>query len=235
MNSTYAMVIDDPANFDLLTEDLQRRVIKAAAKTVNIQAAQTRKNAIENIKTQFHQRNDFTVRNIRFTSCPESVTRLEDVQSEVGATERAGYMELQETGGIRQPRKGGLLNIPTDAAREGSSFAGKVTPESSVKGIKKRKLKGRYQHNYSSAKARAVARAYVAYKHKFVVHYGKNVFEITSFRKSGDNINFEKKLIRNLNKQSAVVKPKPWLEPAAQKPKEECQQIFNSVMDKIDG
>ena len=101
MNSTYAMVINDPANFDLLTEDLQRRVIKAAAKTVNIQAAQTRKNAIENIKTQFHQRNDFTVRNIRFTSCPENVTRLEDVQSEVGATERAGYMELQETGGIR--------------------------------------------------------------------------------------------------------------------------------------
>ena len=234
MNSTYAMVIDDPSNFDLLTADLQKRVIKAAARTVNIQAAQTRKNAIENIQTKFHKRNEFTVKSIRFTSCPETVTRLEDVQSEVGATERAGYMELQEKGGIRTPRKGSLLNIPTDAAREGSSFAGKVTTESSVRGIKKRKLKGRYKNNYSSARARAVARAYVAYNQKKVIHYGKSVFEVTSFRKSGDNINFEKRLIRNLSKETAIVKPRPWLEPAAQKPKEECQQIFNSQMDKID-
>lgn len=233
MNSVYAMVVSDPNNFNLLTEDLKKRVLKGAVQTVNIQAAQTRKAALQNIQQQFNQRNDFTAKNIRFTSCPASVTSLQNVQSEVGATERANYMELQENGGIKTPRKGSLLNIPTTAAREGNTSAGKVESTKTVRGIKKRRLKGTYSRHYTSPKARGVARAYVAYNNDGVVHYDKNVFEVISFQKSGDSIHFDKKLIRNLNNEQAIIKPRPWLQPAQQKPAEQCQTIFNKAMEKI--
>jgi len=234
MLSAYAMVVDDPSKFYLLSDDLKKRVIAAAANTVNIQAAKTRKAAVENVNVQFNIRNGFTVKNIRYTACPKTVVTLEDVQSEVGATERADYMELQEKGGFHMPRKGGFVNIPTDKAREGGTFAGKVASTSTIRALKKRKLKGRYTHTYASSRARAVARAYVAHKTGSVIHYGKDVFEVTSFQKSGDNISFEKEMIRNVSFTKTPVKAKPWLQTASEQPAAECQQIFNSQMDKID-
>ena len=234
MFSGYAMVIDDPSKIDLLGDDLKKRFIQASIATVNVQAALTRKNAIENIKDSFNLRNNFTLRNLKYTPCPKTVTSLNQVQSEVGISDRASYMELQEKGGVHSPRKGGLVNIPTDSAREGGTFAGKVSIINTVKGIKRRKVKGPYKKAFSSQKARAVARAYVAQKLNFVVHYGKDVFTIDSFHKSGDNISFDKTLIRNLKHSSTKVEAKPWLEPAGQKPAEDCQTIFNSQMNKIE-
>lgn len=233
MNSTFRMVVDNPENFKLLTDDLKKLVLRAGVATVNIQAAQTRKAAIENISTQFNKRNDFTAKNIKYTACPKDVTDIDQIESTVGATERAAYMELQETGGVRTPHKGNLLNIPTNAAREGGDFANKINAGSTVKGVKRNRLKGRAKY-YASPKARAVARAYVANKTGKYIHYGKNVFEVTSFTKTGDSIDFEKKLIRNVSKNAAFVTAKPWLQPASEKPAQECQAIFNAQMEKID-
>ena len=233
MNSAFTMVINDLSKFDLLSEDMKRRVIKAAAATVNIQAALTRKNAIEAQHLLFHTRNTFTARQTQYTSCPENVTSLADVQSSVGATEKAAYMEQQEHGGIHTPHKGGLLSIPTDAAREGGTFAGTVSPHFRKAGLKKEKVKGPYRHPNASARSRAVARAYIAEKHGLTVHYGKNVFTVSSFAKSGDSISFEKTLVRQVELPQTIVKPRPWLRPASEKPAQDCQSIFNSQMEKV--
>ena len=233
MNSAYAMVIKDPSKFDLLSRDMKRRVLSAASATVNIQAALTRKNAVELQHRLFHTRNTFTARQTQFTPCPEGVTELSRVQSVVGATEKAAYMEQQEAGGIHTPHKGALLSIPTDAAREGGTFGGKVESRFRKAGLKKEKVKGPYRRRYASARARAVARAAVAAEKGLTLHYGKNVFSVSSFVKSGDNIRFEKTLVRQVELPQTIVRPRPWLKPASEKPAEDCQAIFNTQMDKV--
>ena len=237
MLDVYAMVIDDPKNFDLLSQDLKKRVLKAAVNTVNIQAALTRKNAVQNQKDLFHTRNTFTARQTQFTKCSNSVTELSQVESVVGATEKAAYMEVQEFGGFHTPHKGSLLSIPTDASREGGSFGGKVDKRYQKSGLKRYKVKGKYKKNISSPRARSVARAYIAAKEGLTVHYGKDVFSVINFSKdSGKNgkIHFEKKLVRNVELAKTYTPARPWLEPASQKPAEDCQKIFNQQMDKAD-
>lgn len=234
MIEAYAMVVDSPEKFHLLSDDLKKRVLKAAVATVNVQAALTRKNAVAKQKELFNTRNDWTERQTQFTRCPADVTSLDAVQATVGATEKADYMERQEVGGYHTPFRGSRLAIPTDAAREGGRFAGQIKGENKLPALFLRKVKGPFKKSYASSRARAVARAAVASKRKLVIHEKEGIFEIKNFRKTGDNIRFEKILIRNLEFSQTKTPARPWLQPASEKPAQDCQAIFNAQMDKID-
>jgi hypothetical protein len=113
------MVLDDPARFNILTDDLKSKIITAATNTANIQAALTRKKALVEINENFTLRNNFTVRQIQFTKT-ENVKTLDAIRAEIGATDRVPYMKRQEEGGPHEPLKGDHIGVPADAARGGS-------------------------------------------------------------------------------------------------------------------
>jgi hypothetical protein len=94
------MVIDEPENFYLLTTDMKEQIIKGGIATVNVQAALTRKKAIENIKDDFTLRNNFTTSQVQFTQIPQGRYALSAIHSTVGITKKVGYMAArQEFGG----------------------------------------------------------------------------------------------------------------------------------------
>ena len=231
MFSGYKMVIDDPSKFYLLSDQMQQSMIKAAINTVNIQAALTRKNALQEI-TQFTLRNTWTKRAIAYDRADENATTLEGVESHVGARDRAPYMERQEFGGLHKPSNGGQLSIPTNATRGGSN-------SNPVKKNMYRSRIARKTINYNPTKhstgsSSLVSAAVSAYKQNKYLKYGKNIYKVTNFRKNGDNINFELEMVYFRGLTQTVTKAAPWLEPSMQKPAQDGQKIFNSQMNKLD-
>jgi hypothetical protein len=230
MSQIALMVIDDPSKMHLLTTQMKKQVIHAAISTVNIQAAMTRKNAQTNIAQNFLLRNTFTSRNITFTPCPSgSVHTLNGVQSSIGSTEKAGYMERQEKGG-EHTSPAGHLSIPTDEARGGSK-KNPVMGMYRAKNLKNRIVRGQMHVNASSP-SRQVARAAVAFKRNKLVRYGGNLFKVTTFWTNHDAVKFTMKEIYTMRFASTHTKESPWLQPAAEKPAADCQAIFNAQMDK---
>lgn len=219
----------DISNVSSIFKDCEKKIIKACVATVNVQAAETRKNAIENVKQNFTLRNNFTERSITFQQCPKSVTKLEDIQSEVGALTRADYLERLEKGGERKPKSGTRLAIPTSTLRGGNS---NLIPRASyVSKVVQKKVKGSTIHR--TVKSAAVARAYMAHKLGLFMSFNKSIFRVTSFQKNGDNIKFKKEMIYNMKHFSTKTPAEPWLEPATIEPIKNAQNIFNFQADKI--
>ena len=216
-------------NIGKIFKDAEKKCIKACINTVNIQAASSRKEGIINVKKNFTIRNTWTERNIVYTQCPQNVTNINQIQSEVGATERAEYMERQEKGGIHKPKTGSQLAIPNTMARGGSN-----------------NKKVLYKFNYSNIKTvgkalkattrscRYVARAFIASKNKLLMSVGtKTLFQITNFTKSGDSISFKQTPIYNLKFTQTKTPAQPWLKPATDQQAKEAQQIYNYQLDKL--
>lgn len=225
--SVFSSLSDIGTSFNKVADDVQKKLLQAGINTVNIQAAQTRNNAIENIGTTFTLRNKFTASSIRYTQCPRSVKDFDLIMSTVGATERAAYMERQEKGGIHRPVNGSRLAIPTTAARGGNN-----------KNLIRQKYRmGKMQKTtratkFNSYRANLVATAYEAYLNHLVLHYGKAIYTVDSFTK-GDTVSFEKTQIYNKNLTQTVTNPTPWLEPATKEPAQNSQDIFNRQCDKL--
>lgn len=214
-------------------DDVEKTTTKACINTVNIQAAITRKNYIANLEKNLILRNKFTVSSIRFTVCPKNVTRLEDIQSTVGALERADYLERQEEGGIRRPKSGTRLAIATDSARTGKSKQKPVSRAYRLNNLKP--VSGQFNNMAASStsKSRVVARAYVASQNPSLVVHTKNyVFRIKKFNKGGNKI-FTEELLYTKKFKQTTTPVKPSLQPAAEQPAKDCQKIFNSEMDKL--
>lgn len=216
--------------FQAALEDAKKNFIKAAIITVNIVAANARKNAQANITGNFTTRNNFTVNSVRFTLAPKSVRRLADIKSETGITERAGYMARQETGGTKRAASGKNLIIPNTRARGGSN---------------KNKVHRRYHYNEvikntvswtdrsGSRKARLVATAFVAAKqHKFI-RMNDAFFTVSKFRKSKGSVNFRLNQILNLKYRTTQTPQTEWLSPASETAAKDMQAIFNSQMEKM--
>lgn len=232
MYSGYKMVIDDPSKFHLLTEDMQKTMLKAAAATVNVQAALTRKNAIENLHNEFILRNTFTEKSVAFDRAPEDVTSFNQIESHVGARDRASFLERQESGGTHKPTNGGQLSIPTTEARAGSR---KNTVEKSLYRTKINKKIIKYNpYHKGTGKSALVSAAEVAYEQKKFLKYNKNIYRVTSFTKSGDNIKFNLQMIYFRGKSETQTKATHWLTEASLKPAQDAQAIFNSQMNKLD-
>lgn len=216
-------------NIGSIFKDAEKKCIKACINTVNIQAATSRKEGIINIKNQLTLRNNFTERNIVYTQCPQNVTNINQIQSEVGATERAEYMARQEEGGMHNPKQGKQLAIPSTMARGGNN-AKKVMFKFNYSNIKTvgKALKA------TTRSSRYVARAFVASKNKMLMSVGtKTLFQITNFKKSGGSISFKQTPIYNLKFHQTQTPPAPWLRPATEQQAKEAQQIFNYQLDKI--
>lgn len=209
-------------------EDAKKKCLKACINTVNIQAAETRKNAIQNIQSNFTLRNQWTTsgRNLNYRQCPKSVTEITQIQSEIGST--LDYMERQEKGGTRKPAKGTQLAIPSTMARGGNN-ANKVPQKlylSKVRTVGK-------ANKATTRKSQYVARAFVASKNKLLLSANKTLFQISNFQKNGDKISFRQTPIYNMKYDSTKTPSDPWLEPAARQPAQDAQNIYNYQLDKI--
>ena len=232
MYSGYKMVIDDPSKFHLLTEDMQKTMLKAAAATVNIQAFLTRKNAVQTFHTDFTLRNDFTEKSIYVAQAPKEAMSFSEIESHVGALDRASYLERQETGGVHKPTNGGQLSIPTIAARSGSRR--KPVEDSMYRRKVNKKIIKYNPYHKGTGKSALVSAAEVAYEQKKFLKYNKNIYRVTSFTKSGDNIKFNLQMIYFRGKSETQTKATHWLTQAAQKPAQDAQSIFNSQMKKLE-
>lgn len=220
-------------NIGSIIHDAEKKCIQACINTVNIQAATSRKNAIENTKQNFTIRSPFTEKNIVYTQCPRGVTDINAIQSEVGATTRADYLKRLEEGGTRKPKKGERLAIPTTLLR-GTDTA-KVSPDKYMRKIIRNQIVGTEKKSGISRpkKSRIVAEAYIANKHNLFFRHKKSIYQVTSFKKSGDSISFDKKLIYNLKFEKTETPAEPWLKPATDQQAAEAQQIYNYQLDKL--
>ena len=209
-------------NMGNIFKDAEKKCIKACINTVNIQAATSRKEGIINVKNNFTLRNTWTERNIIYTQCPQNVTNINQIQSEVGATERAAYMERQEKGGIHKA-KGNKLAIPSTMARGGANNK-KVKPSLY---LSKNGLVSGPTTRATTRKSQYVARAFVAAKNKLFLSANKTLFQVSKFTKSGDNISFKQIPIYNIKFTQTKTPAQPWLKPATDQQAKEAQQIYN--------
>ena len=211
--------------------DIEKAAFIATKNTLDTQAGLTRKNAVRNIESDFINRNDFTIKRIRFDK--SKGTKISDLESRAGALKKAGFMELQETGGVRKPKKGNNLSIPTNRARGGSKtrlVSGKYYHSEMTRG----KVKGNFKKNMKSKKAKSVARAYIAHKHHKFMGDSTGVYTVGSFKKTDrKSVDFNRTMIYNRKSKTVIVRKTPWLDPATKKPIHDGQAIFNSQINKL--
>ena len=215
-------------NMGNIFKDAEKKCIQACINTVNIQAAETRKNAIQNIQGNFILRNQWTTsgRNLNYKQCPKGITDITQIQSEIGST--LDYMERQEKGGTRKPKTGSQLAIPSTMARGGTNTK-RVRPNLYLNKISTvgKSLKA------TTRSSQYVARAFVASRNKLFLSANNTIFQVSNFKKSGDKVSFRQTPIYNLKFKTTETKSKPWLEPAAQQPAQDAQNIYNYQLDKL--
>lgn len=216
-------------NMGNIFKDAEKKCIKACINTVNIQAATSRKNAVINVKQEFTLRNTFTERNIVYTQCPQGTKDIASIQSEVGATERAEYMERQELGGIKKPKTGSQLAIPNTMARNGSN-TNRVKPSLY---LSKNRLVTGPTTKATTRKSQYVARAFIASKNKLFISANKTLFQVSKFKKSGDSITFKQTPVYNMKFSQTKTPATPWLKPATDEQAKDAQNIYNYQMDKL--
>ena len=224
----------------LLAEDIKDDLVQAAIATVNIQAALARKNGIRNIQSDFTIRNNFTVRQVQFTPMAQGKHQIENVQSVIGITEKAGYMARQEKGGDRTPRRGRTLAIPTDVARGGSRRRSVITPMRVGNIDRSMRVHGSGTRNWNTEKAKGwfVARAFVAYSKGLFLPMGgsgdqRNLHKVVSFRRRGSGQIFEAIQVYRFDMDRTHTPAQPWLWPASEKVAKDGQRIFNSQAKKL--
>lgn len=209
--------------------DIEKAGEIAAKNTLNTVAFLSRRNAIKEINQNFTIRNTFTQRQIQVERVKETAN-LQNMCSSVGATEKADYMRLQEEGGTKEGKNGGNILMAQTAARGGSD-KNLVSKSMYYKKIKKNIIN--FSARKGSRKANLIATAYAANKYNKFIKYKDNIYQITSFKKSGDSVSFDKKHIYNVSEKTAKIKQNKWLEPAIQKPVSDFQNIFNSNIKKM--
>lgn len=216
-------------NMNKIFKDAEKKCIQACINTVNIQAAETRKNAIVTIQNNFILRSRWTINrtNLHYDQCPKSVTNITQIQSEIGST--LDYMKRQEKGGTRKSKTGSQLAIPSTMARGGSNTK-KVRPSFF---LNSGKIVTGPITRATTRSSQYVARAFIASKYKLFLSANKTLFQVTNFKKSGDKISFTQTPIYNLKFKTTQTKAKPWLEPAADQPAKDAQNIYNYQLYKI--
>lgn len=209
--------------------NIKRAQSIAARNTLNTQAAMARRDYLKNVNDELIIRNTFTRRNIRFEKTEARV--IKNMESKAGATEKAEYMELQEEGGIKKPKRGGSIPMAQLAARRGS-LKNTVSKRRNIRSLKRRKVKGKYSKSGTS-KSRTVARAYIAHKKNLSVHIDKNIYKIISFNRRNGRVRFRKIHLYNVSERRAHIKGKPMLGPAAKHAGSQGQGIYNSQVRKL--
>lgn len=226
-------IINDPNAFSVLTVDVKKKVIKSAINTVNKQAAGARKMLVAAEKDNFVLRNNFTQKQTQFTQMPDGLYSLNVIHSSVGITTAADYMERQEKGGTHVPKSGTRLAIPTNRARRNYSFRGKVASKYLLNKIDTKKIRGAHKNKEPSHAAYGTARAYIAATKNKLVHYGKNLYEVSNFKKIDRfHPQFEIKRVYTFAKTATVTKPVNFWQKPTERMGSLGQTIFNQEMDR---
>lgn len=207
--------------------DVNKRFVKAGINTVNIVAATARKNAQRNIEKNFTLRNNFTKNSMRFEQCSRSVTRLSDIKSSAGITERAEYMARQETGGQKKSASGANLIIPHTTARGGSN-ANLVQKQ-----FRYNRVSRKIQKRKGTAKNSVVAAAGAALKKNGFIRINDTIFKVDGFNNHNAARPFKATPILNMRHKSTYTPKKEWLMPAAEYSAKLMQDVFNREMDKL--
>jgi hypothetical protein len=199
--------------------------------TLSIQAFLTRKNAIKEVNQNFILRNKFTTSQIKVDKVSDNRLAIRNMEAHVGASDRAEFMERQELGGIHRPKHGKNLAIPQLPARSGS-LRRLVSKSNYLKAIRNKTVRGGFK-NARTWRSRLVASAFVSFNKDKFLYYNKNIYKISSFTKSRNQVHFKKIHLYHTGKQSTRTHADPWLEPSTKRPSSQGQQIFNSQMDKL--
>lgn len=212
--------------------DLNKASRMAARNTLNIMAALSRTNYINNLKQNMILRNDFTEKSISYTRVKSD--RLSEMESIIGARKRASYLKLHEESGRRKPKrkKGSRLAIPQRYARGGSKKR-LVREMLYLTELKEKKIKGKFKKRFRSRRAMGVARAYVAFREKKMLKYSDNLFFVASFRKNKTRIKYKKRHLYNVSEPSVYIRQRKMLQPAVIQPAKDAQNIYNSQMNKL--
>jgi hypothetical protein len=226
------LVIDDLENFHILTTDMKEKIIQAARNKVNIEAAMTRKKALEIIQGNFTIRNTFTARQVQYTQMPEGRYALSKIQSTVGVNEKASYMARQETGGKHTPRRGSRLAIPTDVARGGNKGA-PVLRKIQYGKLKTRTVRFGNFITGGSYKSHIAELAAIANRaHKFI-SMNHRLFQVNDFEKRGGHVSFRLQQLYGFDRRATVTRAAPWLKPATDIVAPQGERIFISQMKKL--
>jgi hypothetical protein len=226
------LVIDDPENFHLLTTDMKEMIIKGGIATVNVQAALTRKNAVENIKSDFILRNNFTTAQVQYSQMEKKrLISLSAIESKIGVTEKAAYMARQETGRPHTPENGQALAIPTYRARGGNKGS-PVLKNYYLHRVKKVRGGG-YSIEGQTYRSWLVRKAAVASANGILMRHSDKLFSVSGFEKKGGKVFFKMQQIYGLDKEQTITPESPWLKPAGEKPAQDVENIFISQMKKL--
>lgn len=226
----FKLVIDDK-NLKRGFVDFAKANSIATRNTLDTLAALTRKNAVKNIKDDFTLRNTFTVRNIQFQKVETDV--IDNMESRIGATQKAKYMENQELGG-RRKRRGRATAIPQTTTRIGGSFGKSVSKEFYIKKISRNIIRGKHKRRFPTHRAASVSQMFEAFKLKKFVKRGNNIFWVKSITKTGRNkVRARTERLYYIEQSNIMLDKRPWLEPALKKPVRDGPNIHKSQIKKL--
>lgn len=218
-------------------KDYETSNIIAVRNTLDQAAGMTRKLAVKNVERDFTIRNSFTKKQIQYQKVIQYTHDISNMQSEVGSTARAGYMETQEVGGKHwQKNQKPKAAVPMRSARVGGSEAQEVSREVYWRSIRKNIMRqnvGRKRDRriYKSPKARSVAQMFMAKKlstagkPKFIFRK-YNIFEVRSISKTGkDTVSAKLKHIYSIRPTGRIPK-KAWLKPAYESVSRKIESLY---------
>jgi hypothetical protein len=195
----------------------------AVRETLNIMAILSRKNAVRNVQDKFTLRNTFTVKQVRFQKVQN--VRINDMFSQTGATQKGDYLEDQEGGGRRKQKRKATA-IPQTSVRIGQSFAKPVSRDFYTKKIQKKMVKGKFNRKLRSRRVRGIAQMAIAWETKKFIRRANNIYQVVSFASTGKRVRVRLKRLYYIEKKQINLIPRPWLQPAIQKPARDGSNIY---------
>ncbi len=214
--------------------------------TLNISVANTRKNALENIKKKLTLRNQYTQRSIVYDKV-SNTNDIDKMEASIGAKkDRAFYLEQIEESGIRKKdyegHKTGATGVADTNVRIGKSDSQVIDRKFFLNKIHKRLVRANFggaramakRKVYRSKKARSVAEMIVAIRtNKYIVR-GRHVIQVLSLANKSDRsgIRFESRYLYKLEYKPIHVKKREWLKPATEQPEKDLARVYVSQLKK---
>lgn len=203
----------------------ERAVPFALMQTMNSAAFDARKKSIDNISTKMILRNTFTKRSIQV----EKATKI-NPESAVGST--LAYMEDQEFGTTLIARgKVGLPITTSYASGEGDT----ATPRRRLA----RKANSLRMINLTHARIKGTSKKQMNFlKVRETIRTGNRYVFLDLgrtkgiFRVIGKGKNARIRMVQDMSRKSALIKPRPWLGPAVDKTQKIMPQLFVQSLER---
>ncbi len=152
--------------------------------------------------------------------------------SRAGATEAIGYMETQESGGLRRKKKPGATAIAQDVTREGMSNRKPVSRAMYYSTIKRRTLKGKFTRA-KTKKAQTVASMFMAKKKEMYFRHNGVVSRVDYVKSINGKVRARVTNLYFSVKRPINIKKHPWLVPAMKRPVENMVDVYKYQLKKL--